>query len=259
MIESHRKVSITENDQAIFFKRTHNSIEFTSHGRVSSTYIDVIDDGSYRFKASIAEITTFDHVRSLEDFSYSLLKIYRYKEPTRHFRRSYLRLDQDDFQALINAQIFWSRTAFGLFINQLPKITQIKFIVKLAELEPKVLLQVVGYNRIWQVLRDFIKEEYVAAAKIFIEMRQQVEKLEKAPIQQLRFAQLYLSSDDPHDVPNSVSKQESLFAKFIQLTSANEYQKDLLEELDGKMEQEQSTERKFEDTFRGRPWPVQMM
>ena len=259
MIESRRRVSIAENDQAIFFKRAFSNIEFISYGRVSSIVIQDLESGIFRFKAAIDGVSIFDHARSLEDFAYSLLKVYRYAVPTRHFRRSYLRLEESDFNALVNAQIFWSRTAFGSFINQLPRMMQMRFMVKLAELQPRVLIERAGYNLIWQVLRDFIKEEYVAAARIFIEIRRQVEELETSQEGKLRFEELFFSSDDPDDRPNSISKQEGLFTKFFEALTAEEEPISLLEQLDAKVEHEESTEQEFEKTFRGKPWPVQMM
>lgn len=259
IMESGRKVWVNEGDHVILFERSDEDVLFKSHGLVTSTALEDLGESGFRFKANLSIIQIFEQARYLEDFSYSLIKIYRYGEPARHFCRRYLELSDYDFRTLVEAKIYWARTGFGYFINQLPQVHLIRFMSMLAETEINMLLQQTGYNKAWQVLRNFIEEEYVSAGQVFESISKQFDNFLEYPDIELNPSSISMSSDEEDDIPDSIDQQIRLFSQFTQSLFIEDNEISLLQEIDRKIEQEQLLEKTFQKNFKGIPWPIQMI
>ncbi len=258
-MKSGRKVLVQEGDHVILFERSNEDVLFKSYGLVSSVALEDLGEKGFYFKAILSNIEIFEQARHLEDFSYSLIKIYRYEEPARHFHRRYLELSDYDIRTLVEAKIYWARTGFGYFINQLPQVHLIRFMSKLAETEISMLLQQTGYNKAWQSLRNFIEEEYVSAGRVFESINKQLDNFLKYPDIELNPSDIFLSSDEDDDIPDSIDKQVRRFSQFTQSLFIEDKEISLLREIDRKIEQEQLPEETFQKSFKGIPWPISMI
>lgn len=257
-LTSSRKVSISKEDKIIFFTKSYNGLVFKSHGNVSSTSPEDLGEKGFQFRAEISDYELLDEARRLEDFAYSLEKIYRYKKPSLHFRRPYIQLTKDDFNTLIDARIYWARTNFGLFINQLPEAHIFRFLSQLAETDPHVLLQRTGYVMLWKSLQNFINQEYLSAAYIFEGIRQLIDKIDESTEIKIDYSKIGISSDDEKDTPDSIKEQERRFSQFLNLFIDKESQINLFQEIESRLERENKENEAFENIFRGTSWPIQM-
>ena len=258
LLESARKVWISEGDKLIFFTRANKGIVFQSSATVSSTSLEDLGEVGFRFKGMLSNLRLFREDRHLEDFSFSLQKIYRYQKPMLHFKRPYIELSENDFKTLVKAKIYWARTGFGQFINQLPHLHLVRFMRELAESEPDILLQRSGYSNAWKALRRFIEEQYVSAALVFKAIRSQFEKLNQLPEFNFEYSDVSLSSDEDIQ-PDSVELQEQLFSELSAMLVMEDAQIDVLHEIDRRVKDEHISEEIFEKIFAGTTWPIQMI
>lgn len=91
--------------------------------------------------------------KPLNDYIYSLKRVYNFEQPIRHFNR-YSRLSDDQFEVILDDKIYYSRTIVGVVLNSLPQEHQEQFISYLAEESPAMLQGAVDYN----IILDHIKE-----------------------------------------------------------------------------------------------------
>ena len=256
---SGRKVWINVDDHIVFFHREYSDLVFNSSASVKNVALEDMGESGYKFIAKIRNIESFEENRYLGDFSYSLERIYRYKNPLLHFRRPYIRFTENDFRTINEARIYWARTAFGHFMNHLPQEHIVRFMRKLSESAPAVLLQQSDYKRAWKALHKFIEEEYVSAANLFKVIKGQVERANDIFDIGLNYSTLGFSTDDENEPPDFIQKQERLFSKFTDLLYFEEAQLDLLHEIDKRVEEAESIDETFDEIFRGTAWPIQMI
>lgn len=256
---SGRKVRIGESDKIVLFERTYDDLVFVSHGLVTSVITERKDETTYLFKARLEKHEVFDEKRYLEDFSFSLEKIYRFNKPLLHFCRPYVLLSQHDYNTIIHANIYWARTAFGLFINQLPSEHIVRFMRNLAEKDPDILLQRSGYIRAWKSLRSFIEQEFITAAQILRAIRERVEEYNAQTETIIDYGLLAFSTDEEIDIADSIENQEHLLSQFIESLRLEDGETNLLDEIDRRLEEQTNNNEIFEAIFRHKPWPIQMI
>lgn len=256
---SRRKVWIGELDKIVFFERMYDDLVFLGQGVVTSVTSEPKDETTFVFKARLEKQEFFEEERHLEDFSFSLEKIYRFTKPLVHFRRPYVGLSQYDYSTIVDAKIYWARTAFGLFINQLPRGHIVRFMRNLAESDPDILLQRSGYLRAWKSLRSFIEEEFVTAAQILRAIREQVEEYNEETETTIDYSSLGFSTDEEIDIADSLGNQERLLSQFVELLRPEDAETNLLVEIDRRLEEELNNNETFEAIFRDKPWPIQMI
>lgn len=246
---------IHKGDDAIFFYRNPGEVKFISHSNIVSVRQDresESENTEYYTIARISENIPIENPLSASDLAYSLEKVYRYNEPYRHFYGQYINLSREDYETIISGLIFWSRTAFGIFINELQREQLNRFIQELAQINPEFLLPAPDYYRIWRVLSDFIQEEFVGAASLLKEIHSLVDTLGTEFNLGLEYTKLGLSSDD-YGEADLLHKQEEVLSKFI--SSLKFEKQDILQELTTNIEQSK-TELRFQKIFGGTPWPL---
>jgi len=254
-MESRRQISIQKQDKFVFFISSYNGIEFDSSSSIEEAELKRTKDGSFLFQAFIKDINEFSEPRLLDDYVYSLLKIYRYKKPNLHFRRPYIAMAEFDYNTIVTGIIFWARTAFGLFINQLPQLEFINFVRQLSESEHDLFLQRASFNRSWSELRKLIEDKYISAAKIFSAIRQTIEVLNKDRGIGVNYNKLQISSDDD-TIADSIHKQEILLSQFRDSITFGHNDDNLFDVISMTIRDNEKTENKFEEQFRGLPWPL---
>ncbi len=254
-------------DYVVLFHRDYKYVEFNSYGRVAEVirernqdefYEDAEEDEGeeqgegYSTVVRLVETVVIKNPLTLDDLAYSILKIYRYTKPYLHFRRSYIALPPEDFETIINGFIFWSRTAFGMFINELRTEQRELFIQELANSAPDVALQNSDFVSAWEALRHFIEAEYISAAQLMHEIHLNVNLLHEEHGLRIDYTKLGIS---PNNALGSdlISVQEDRLSKFLSATSIEKG--DVFQELQKNIEESQS-ESRFQKIFRGEPWPL---
>jgi len=246
---------IHKGDDVIFFDKHPRGVNFTSYSNVVSVRQDrksESENAEFYTIARISEITPIENPLSASDLAYSLERVYRYNKPYRHFYRQYVSLSRVDYETIISGLIFWSRTAFGIFINELQREQLNRFIQELAQINPELLLPAPDYSRVWQVLNDFIQEEFLGAASLLKEIHSLVDTLGTEFNLGLEYTELGLSTDD-YGEADLLHKQEEVLSKFI--SSLKFEKQDILQELTINIEKSE-TELRFQKIFGGTPWPL---
>lgn len=254
LIEARRNVTITKGDEIVLFKRTVDDIRFHTYAVIRNTESKQFKDETSQFIAQLSDVESIKNPISLSELTYSLLKVYRFERPERHFSLHYLSLLPEDFNTILTSSIYWARTAFGIYINELRREQIVRFMQELTYSAPDVLLQSSNIEYAWKALHQFIEEEYFAAAKLLQQIRNQVEQLQRDHVIDLDYYKLGISSDED-EVSDLLHEQEKRFSKFLETTFI-EGRIDLLQELSNKMEDEAQSEARFSEIFGGRVWPL---
>ena len=253
-ILSRREVSITNSDGFVLFRRVGDDVEFVSNGVLSNCQMERMPDRSYMFTADVAQLNDNAHSYTLQDLCYSLRRIYRFHEPERHFRQSYIHLDAHDHATMVKGSVYWARTAFGIFLNGLQDPAYTSFLQHVSQVAPDLLLQPPDYRFAWKCLRDFIESEYVAAAQLFDAVQDITEGLNAAGIDNLHFSDLGLCEEHGEEW-DLLDWQQTQFRGFMHAIGYEQGRCQLIHELNERIEANADTEEAFMEVFEGTSWP----
>lgn len=209
------------------------------------------------FKTS--QLKTLQPYRILSDFTYSLTVVKKYDNPTKDFQRAMRKLPEDDFKTLSKGDVFWARTAFGTFVNQLPTKSFLEFVGFVSAHDVNGVLESPDYKTLWQQLQDFAVEGFLDAHAYSVAVKELIGELNELdagiPFESLRIA-------DP-DTRMSASLElmtENLIAFKLALDPPNAdvaaLDSGLFESINLSIEQSREAESRFHRIFRGKPWPL---
>ena len=260
-IQQRRKPSISIGDRVLLFEKRNEEIHFIAVASVE----DLLPEESVAstFGLMLGSKRDFEPQRRLVDFTYTLKKINRHNAPWVHFTRQYILLATEDFNCLLNASIFWSRTAFGTYINMLPAATLVEFVESIGAQSPTTLITG-RFSDLWELLRKFIFEEFVAAHTLFSEINRLGSQIQetyntRGILSAFQFREVSLSNEGGLAADNVVEQFRRLdtFINMTSLMSADQTTSfDVFEELSSRIEEHQDEEFRFETSFRGTPWPT---
>ena len=195
-----------------------------------------------------------------------MLRISRFENPSRHFSRSISRLPDHDFRTLVDGEIYWSRSAFGFFINQLPPQAFMDFVQLVREFDPQLLMTEPDFGQLWQLLRTFITDEYIESHYLASAIRSLAMDISTNGAE-IKFDDLRIGSDDER-VSSSLSQmQNNLSAFFSQVSELNarngtqQRQTDtsqlvLFDALAAMIAEREDSEVRFRQIFRRQSWPT---
>lgn len=197
------KINIQHNDEFASIVNNHETnflsekIEMLNRGYVSSVTNNEtkqltekeLDENRRRAKRGrnplkyyihtikFEEATPFTHYKFLDDYTYSLLKIYkRYIRPVRHFSRVITELPVEDFETLKKERIFVERTLFGRLINALPYQNRLQFILYAIDKFNEADLRKIHFSKIYPDLKEFVGTGVVQMGKYLIKSQNLIEK-----------------------------------------------------------------------------------
>lgn len=187
---------IERGDHLITFRRLEDDIEFVATCRALSISDAVLRDEEQeprRIRAiEISEIEELEKPRSLVVHAGSLEKVYRFLDPTRHFRSKIVNLSEADFKNLVAGRIFMARSVFRYLFTALPLAVQSDFVRQYAEEFPLSTQGTVNsYNTLAPMLVKFISERLTDPLSILSRIAALHEELSEAnvpvpPIQTLQ-------------------------------------------------------------------------
>ncbi len=252
--KSHRYASLMKGDQVVFFTKYHTEIEFQLYSEIISVSHEIEKEAENKYLtiASISGKNKINNPLTVRDLAYSLEKVYRFSRPYLHFNRQYVILSDIDWETIIDGSIFWSRTAFGIFINELQEEQLNRFIRELAQTDPGLLLPTPDYRLVWKSLNKFIQNEFISASNLLTEIHKQVDSLNRDYDLGLDYNELGFSTDD-NEKPDFLFQQEQSLSNFV--SSLRFEGEDILQVLTENIEKSNS-EQRFQKIFGGTPWPL---
>lgn len=123
-----RSPNIVKGDKIVLFIRTSDTIKFLASAEVSAVAERHTDSADHEdedrtiieYSANIIKVHELPTPPSLDDYRFSLTKVYRLSKPKMHFRRHYVNLPKIDFETLVSMQINATRTSVGILAEALP-------------------------------------------------------------------------------------------------------------------------------------------
>lgn len=263
IIETGRPLNISKNDNIIVFQRNgdylvisyliEDEITFNYRAKVLEVSLKQEEKNRYQLIANLSPMEAIDNPLTLRELAYSLQKVYRYDKPSVHFRRKYVSLSPDDFTTIVTGSIYWARTGFGLYVNTLRREQFAHFLDEVSVFGPGIF-DSENLERAWQILREFVEEEYISAAELVHQIHAQADELHSGGLPELEFENIGISLDEPNEVFDSLYEQEIRLSRFMSIARSDKT--DILEQLSDKMKKEAESETRFQKVFVGTPWPL---
>ena len=258
-ITSKRAISIQPGHVVVAFSRNGGGVTFMWHGAITSRTPEKEEEEAeaIEYVLGVSGVHEFDDgPRDLVDFAFSLVKVYRYEEPWRHFNRSYVSIDTFDFETILKGWVFYARTAFGTFANALPTEKLFEYLQLAAEEQPARVVRGGDMASAWRLLREFIQDEYVAPAAIFREsasiLRELAVEVEDAALTE----QFGVSGENQRT--DTIVAQSERFDSFVESLDEDS-DVPLLQQFDRAMDEDHHTEDRFEKRFAEIQWPLNVI
>ena len=238
-------------DQVVFLIKKSDWI-FTHYGTISSIQFDDEPDSGnsdIKFSITVTEIKEIEEPLSIDDFSYTLLKIYKwYNDPIRHIRSPYSRLDKSDFDAIISGRIFISRTAFGKTLNALHIDHRVSFLQNLIQENPDLYARGNNYIEAFALLKEYIQTYIYPDVKMVSEIGAFLLDLNSEEAGNLGFAD-----------PENFEKESDNIMEQVKLCNdfnLTEYGIDYIDFLFEEIKNATNEEIQFSNSFNNRPLPI---
>lgn len=262
IISSKRKIGIKALDNVITFHRQWNDLAFAYYGIVDDIVQNKTDDTTSTYTVNLKAKTAIETALSLESLKFSLIKIYRFNQPLVHFRRSYLTLSDGDFNTIKDGDIYWPRTAFGMYANKLGRKQLLRFVQELAEDSPSLLLQQDDISLAWSKLKNFIYQEFVVALELINSIKADIDTLNfgaktNIPSEKIGIELEYTKLRNRYQI-GLLQRQQKLLTDFVDTVNHTEY-KNIFELIDGRIRESRKLNERFESLFKGIKWPLQLI
>jgi hypothetical protein len=190
-------------------------------------------------------------ITGLDDFTYSLLSIYRYTNPKAHFRRQYTAIYEPDYETITKEQVYIARTAFGRLINALPQESKYDFILHAINHFGTVEFKGIDFIKAYEYLQEYIEENILSQGRYLVSSYEMLSSLRETevPIEQIGFAE--------HESKNTQSGHNiSIQARYFQELFNTMKEQDFSGFALQKIIKNDEEESRFEEIFKNRPWPV---
>lgn len=260
-LEQSQQPGLKDRDQVILFEREEDEVFFASTAYIDGASTTPIANEKFHFKAELVRFTELTPRRKLSDFTYSLEKVYRYLEPWVHFKRNYVSLTTSDFNTLVDARIFWARTAFGTYLNGLPDAAVADFVRYVSMVEPRLLVDQQTFSALWTQLRDFVAGEYLGAYQLTNAISEMIEKLSVTGVS-IDFNEIRVGHEE-NKIGDFLAGQHRRLLDFavsiLPTRTSDGVTEDLFETLGERIRSNSATEASFEYLFRGTRWPTRVI
>ena len=261
-----RRPSFTPGERWIAFERSPAGLLFLACGTFESVHIVQLPEepasrGEEPRVYFLAQLglridDDFESPRNLDDFAYSLRKVYSYDSPERHFRLPYVRLDGQDYECLAEGEVFWTRTAFGHFANALPPAKLREFLCWAGSQEPSCAFARGPLDKAWPLLETFISDQYLALVPLLSHIVRFSSQLRGSVDDEPGISHIAL--EDPDDNTSfDVDEQAGAFEGFGHAMHG-ETDEPLLATLDVRIKENAKSEAALSKAFLEDPWPLLM-
>ena len=242
---------------------TQNSPKFLGKGYINNIQKKDLPSSFIKKRNELIAIPQFEYIISstsfkefysyvyLEDYSYSLEKVYRYQAPILHFRRAYTLLDENDANTLQNEWIYVSRTVFGRLLNALPRINKLDFITQIINEFETDDLKKISYLNGLKYLKEYIEERVLTRGKYIVQSRDIIKSNLNKIISDTQDIGFILKNESQV----SLIKQANLFDKVFELQDTFIKVKEKLAYVE---KQKPEAMEHFYKIFENTTWPIDL-
>jgi len=249
ILDSKREIGIREGDKFItFLNNSYNDFQFKEYGLI--TEVEFLKESNELLKTFRIKYKIFGDLKEnnlLSELQYSLLRVYNYKKPYKHFAFSYVYLDETDYNTIVEGRLFISRTAFGKLINSLPPLHIQNFILTLINSQGIHFFNNRDYIGALKDLKTYIVEEIENRGKFLIS----TETILRENFSQLLDVNEIGFCDSEDKRPDIIIKQASLFRTLFGISKEFNIW-DMIEEGIS----ENINEEFFNKSFAKKDWPI---
>lgn len=253
ILKTRRSVSIKEGDSILGSENQAGKFRFIWQAQVEDVSARPlgelkrdVDPNLKLYSIQLADQEALEPARELQDLQYSLQKVWRLDRPSMHFRQPYTRVSEEDFETIIGDRIFWARTALLRFLTAVPPDLRAEILTHPDHAAMDDTRS--GFRERWRRFREFLGRSYLPLTQLFGGI-----EVELAELGDLAPREAYFLENE-EDRPDSIREQATRFREF-HASLETPLQGSLLDEIDSHIEQNASTEQKFEHIFEATPWP----
>ena len=266
-LERKRRMAISTGDRVIGIERADDDVLFLWHGRVAEAKVtDIAPDSGPMFKGTFSfdSVEQFTEARSLTSFADSLLRVYSYDAPERHFRTAYVSMADQDFETLVEGEIFIARAAVGAFLRDLPTATVRRFVQHVGVSLPGAIAGHANMHDVWTTLAHFIRGELVDPAQLIHASLTRARDLNERQGHDraghdsprgtgaIPVAELAVETDSG---PGNLAQQDARMQAFLDLAIRGNGP-DLFARVEQAIQADAHSQGEFERRFQGAPWPL---
>lgn len=235
-------------DEVIFYEFNYRSRLFTHLYKISRISQQKTEGVfGYNFISITLQLLRNFEEKEIEDYVFSFPRIkYFGSRLYRFFNKRYYKLTELEFLAIVEDQIFLSRTIMGTALNAMHIDHRRAFSQLLFERDPDILQNRYTHGEVLNLLNEYFQYAVITPAKQLAEACEQMQTFIDG-IEVLESMAFY-------NTTNLRSRQDSIFS---QVRVINEY----LEQVNISIPEDRRTdfnESKFESLFRNKPLPIDL-
>jgi hypothetical protein len=193
--------------------------------------------------------------KELESYTYSLLTISNYLNPKKHFQQRYRAIREEDFETITEEKIFIARTAFGRFVNALPKESKHDFLTYAYQHFGFDDLIGIDYIEAFSLLKTYIDENIISHAKFLREtyniLNKQFEGIQ-IPLGEIGFSDEYSQGLVEKRRSDTLSEQIPYLEQLFSELNTNAFSEKYLAEITTNDQDEMRFQKLFDD----KPLPI---
>lgn len=157
-----RKFSGEVGENIIILEEKNSNWVFTRYYEIMGLEQDKFEDGYTKITIALKFKNFFKEEKLVEDYSYSLLRVSDFKNPSKHYnKRVYNRIEDVEFDAIVNDKIYTNRTILGTIFNSLHSDHQKSFIQYLTENDPILLIKKPNVNKALEYLYQYLEQNII--------------------------------------------------------------------------------------------------
>jgi len=260
--------TIKENDRVLLFRKRNEEVSFLQTTTVE--YIKTLSNpevGKEVVAIQLRTPTDLQESTSLSALTFSLELITRFDSPSKHFNIPIRKISDNDFDTIEKQNVFWSRSAFGFYVNALPKDRFFEFVQFVATSDPDFLIDSPRFLSLWPLLRNWIQDEYFDAVYYATAIREAVARISKAgtlvPFDLISVSMKDVGRTSSGLLSKLVSDLESFYlsTNIVQPNVPNTINQSkttesVFDQVDTMIKENLSSERVFEKAFMRKKWPI---
>lgn len=249
-LQSKKEVDFEKWSEVIFLDWNSNQKHyFRAFGIIQSFKTIEKTTKFFLFEIEIQIQGILNEITQLQDFVYSLKKVYRYLKPQNHFNRSYTYLQKEDYYTIINGRIFIARTVFGKILNALPPEHVQNIVIRLMETQGISFFKIRDYRVALQELQKYVIEEIENRGNFLIQSEELIRDHlgELVSIREIGFI-----DEEGDEKQDYLTEQTELFRNLF--STIKEY--DLWSEISREIEAQYEVQENFNESFYNIEWPI---
>lgn len=172
--EENQKISFTQKRKfsgkvgefIILLEEKNRNWVFTRYYEIVSIDQEKLEEEYIKTTIALKLKTIFKEEKLVEDYSYSLLRVSDFKNPSKHYnKRVYNRIEDVEFEAIVNDKIYTNRTILGTILNALHPDHQKSFVKFLASEEPTLLTNKTDVDKALNYLYKYVEANIIEPIK----------------------------------------------------------------------------------------------